>query len=100
MSEPHRSEHQQPSYARSVFDADHWLSQSQGFTVESPSAGRVGIVESLRFRSRHDRPDELVVRVGRLGRRSVVIPADDVETVLPRKKRLILRADAAPAQRP
>jgi hypothetical protein len=87
-----------PSYSRSVFDADHWLSQSEGFVVESPCAGRIGIVESLRFYSRHDRPDELVVRVGRLGRRSITIRAEDVDAVLPREKKLILRSDAAIAR--
>jgi hypothetical protein len=87
-----------PSYSRSVFDADHWLSQSEGFAVESPCAGRIGIIESLRFYSRHDRPDELVVRVGRLGRRSITIRAEDVDAVLPREKKLILRSDAAIAR--
>jgi hypothetical protein len=88
-----------PAYSRSVFDADHWLSQSEGFIVESPSAGRIGIVEGMRFNSRHDRPDELVVRIGRLGRRSITMSVDDVETVLPRERRLILRADAPIAGR-
>jgi hypothetical protein len=81
-----------------VFNADYWLAQAEGFLVESPTTGRIGIVEGLRFYSRHDRPDELVVRVGRLGRRSIIVAVDDVETVLPREKRLILRSDATIAR--
>lgn len=87
-----------PSYPHAVFDADLWLSQCEGFVVESPCAGRIGIVESLCFYSRHDRPDELVVRVGRLGRRSITIVADDVDSVLPRERRVILKPDAAIAR--
>jgi hypothetical protein len=87
-----------PSYSRSVFDDDYWLSRSDGFVVESPSAGRIGVVQELRFYSRHDRPDELLVRVGRLGRRSIVIATDTIETVLPREKRLLLHADATLAR--
>jgi hypothetical protein len=93
-----RSDNDFPEYSRSVFDADYWLSRAEGFAVHSPSLGRVGIVEELHFYSRHDRPDELLVRTGRFGRRSVVVATDDVETVLPREKRLILRADAAVTQ--
>jgi hypothetical protein len=98
MPECEIAEHDVPSYGRSVFDADYWLSRAEGFAVESPSAGRVGVVESLRFYSRHDRPDELVVRVGRLGRRLIAIAADDVDSVLPREKRLILKTSAVIAR--
>jgi hypothetical protein len=73
------------------WDSDYWLCRSEGFAVDAPE-GRVGIVEEVRFRSRHDRPDELLVRGGIIGSRSVVVPVSDVEEISPRHERIILRA--------
>ena len=73
-------------------DREYWLRRCEGFRVETPS-GRLGIVESLRFGRLHDRPDELVVRVGLLRSRLVAVDVDDVETVLPREQRIVLRRD-------
>jgi hypothetical protein len=79
-----------PVYRRSVFKADDWLAQAEGFVVEG-SRGRLGVVEELRFHSRADRPDALIVRAGRLARRRLVIPVDAIEEILPRKKLIRLR---------
>lgn len=84
-----------PAYSRSTRDTDYWLRQSEGFVVES-AGGRVGIVERLRFESRADRPDYLIVRAGRLGRRHLEIPVDDVAEILPREKRIRLRETGGP----
>jgi hypothetical protein len=48
------------------WDTDYWLCRCEGFAVEAPQ-GRLGIVEEVRFRSRLDRPDELLVRGGLFG---------------------------------
>jgi hypothetical protein len=45
-----------------AFDSDYWLCRCEGFLVDSP-AGRVGVVEGARFRSRLDRPDLLAVHM-------------------------------------
>jgi hypothetical protein len=74
-----------------VFDRDYWLCRCQGFRVDSP-AGRVGLVEEVRFGSRLDRPDTLVVRTGLLGSRLLGVPVDKVERVVPRQERLVLRS--------
>jgi hypothetical protein len=73
-------------------DREYWLRRCEGVRVETPS-GRLGIVESLRFGRLHDRPDELVVRTGLLRSRLVAVDVDDVEAVLPREQRIVLRRD-------
>ena len=73
-------------------DRGYWLRRCEGFRVETP-AGRLGTVESLRFGRLHDCPDELVVRAGLLRSRLVAVDVDDVETVLPREQRIVLRRD-------
>ena len=74
-----------------VFDDDYWLCRCEGFRVYT-SGRRVGVITELRFRSRLDRPDELVVRGGLLGNRVVVVAVDEVADVLPRQERIMLRA--------
>lgn len=85
-----------PDYARSTRDSDYWLSQAAGFVVESPD-GRVGVVEELRFLSRTDRPDALVVRGGRLGGRRVVVDVADVVDLRPREKRIRVGRNCDPS---
>lgn len=76
-----------PSWTRSTLDREYWLSQCIGFTVDSDD-GRIGVVEELRFLSRADRPDHLIVRGGRFGRRQLVVNESDIETIVPREKRI------------
>jgi len=52
--------------------------------------GRLGVVADVRFSSRVDRPDELVIRGGLFGSRVVVIPVSEIVDVLPREERIIL----------
>ncbi len=75
------------------FGRDYWLGRCTGYRVEAPG-GRVGTVESLRFGSRHDRPDFLVVRAGALRPRFVVVPVDDVEEIVPARRRVVLAGTA------
>jgi hypothetical protein len=67
------------------------LRKSQGFVVET-AAGRFGTVEDFRVGGGIGMPDFLVVRAGLLGRRRVMISADDVSAVLPSEKRIRLRS--------
>jgi hypothetical protein len=73
------------------WDRDYWLCRCEGFRVDAPT-GRLGLVESVRFSSRLDRPDELLVRTGILGNRLLVVAVSDVEAVIPRRERLVLRS--------
>ncbi len=75
------------------FGRDYWLSRCVGFRVDWPADGR-GTVEEVRFGSRHDRPDVLVVRVGgRLRPRRLLVPAEAVDALSPRERRISLGSD-------
>jgi hypothetical protein len=70
---------------------DYWLGRCAGFTVEAD--GRpCGRVEWVRYGSRVDRPDALVVRRGRLRRRLFVVRADDVLEIDPWLERVVVRS--------
>jgi hypothetical protein len=71
-------------------DLDYWLRNCEGFRVERADGGRVGVVEGVRFGSRADRPDVLVVRAGLFGRRELEIAAAAVREVVPREKRVVV----------
>jgi hypothetical protein len=82
------------------FGSDYWLSRCVGFRVEWPSDGR-GTVEEVRFGSRHDRPDLLLVRAGRLRPRRLLVRTDEVASLSPRERSISLsenpfRAHGAP----
>jgi hypothetical protein len=85
MSKPERP----PERARRAWTR-HWLGHCQGFRVEGPG-GRVGTVECLIRRSLSEPPELLVVRAGRRSSRTLLVPADDVEKVLPREELVIVR---------
>jgi hypothetical protein len=72
------------------FGRDYWLGRCAGYRVDSPM-GRVGVVESLRFDTRADRPDFLVVRTRSVRPRLLPVSVDDVEAIVPRERRLLLR---------
>jgi hypothetical protein len=79
-----------------TFDSEYWLCRCEGFCVDS-AAGRVGVVEGLRFRSRLERPDALAVRVGLLHRRHLLVPVSQIAEIAPSKGLIVLRTapDAA-----
>jgi len=69
---------------------DYWLMRCKGFAVEYPDA-RLGVVAETHFRSRLDRPDELVIRSGLLGQRTTVVPTSEVAQILPAEGRIMLQ---------
>jgi hypothetical protein len=73
-----------------ALDFEYWLGRCEGFSVDSPS-GRVGFVEWLRFQSRLERRDALVVRAGPFGRRQLVVPVEEVAEISPSKGLIVLR---------
>ena len=74
-----------------ALDEDYWLCRCDGFGVEAEGR-RLGVVAELRYRSRHDRPDQLVIYGGVFGNRKLVVPLAEVEHVVPRERRVVLRA--------
>jgi hypothetical protein len=80
--------------ARSA-ERSYSLTRCEGFEVESPD-GLVGFVDGLRFVSRIDQPDLLEVRGGRLGRKLLLIPTDQVEEIRPAEERVLVRGVPTP----
>jgi hypothetical protein len=71
---------------------EYWLCHCDGFAVETRER-EIGVVEEVRFASRHDCPDDLIVRVGRLRPRPLAVPVDEVEALYAREQRVVLRRD-------
>jgi hypothetical protein len=81
------------AFPRTVrFGIDYWLSRCVGFRVDWPGDGR-GTVEEVRFGARHDRPDTLLIRTGRLRPRRRLVPAEEVVSLHPWERRIFLGAD-------
>jgi len=51
----------------------------------------LGIVVELRFRSSAECPDSFAIRTGWLRRRLIVVPIEQVDEILPRERRVMLR---------
>jgi hypothetical protein len=75
---------------------DYLLSRCHGFRVESDDHP-IGIVEGVRFGSSATRPDLIEVRAGRLGRRLILVPVEQVEDIIEEEEAVLLRASQAPA---
>jgi hypothetical protein len=67
----------------------YWLRTCEGFRVDSKN-GRLGIVEEVLL-SPAKQPQALVMRTGLFRLRLELVPVDDVERVIPRRKRVLLR---------
>lgn len=74
-----------------VFDENYWLAHCEGFEVRTQER-RLGAICEVRFLSRLDRPDELVVRGGFFGNHEEVVPVDEVVEIAPLSGRLLLRS--------
>jgi hypothetical protein len=72
-------------YGRSSLDRDYWLRRCEGFRVEAPE-GRIGDVRGIRFGANAE-PEALELRAGLLGRRTLLIAVQDVETVISDERR-------------
>jgi hypothetical protein len=77
--------------ASESFDRDYWIAHCEGYRVDG-HAGRIGFVEEVRPNPADPRSPLLAIRAGRLGRRIVVVPADEVHSIVPRSERIWLRA--------
>jgi len=70
------------------FDRNYWITHSEGFRVEG-GEGRIGVVHHI-LEDGSDRTT-LAVLAGRLGRRLLLIQADEIAFIVPRAKRIWLR---------
>jgi hypothetical protein len=79
-----------PHPSKQSLDRHLWLCRCEGFEVDSP-AGRVGVVDGLRFGESVDRPDVLEVRAGPFRRKLLLIPVEEVDHIFSDEQRLVLR---------
>jgi hypothetical protein len=75
----------------SVFDEDYWLAHCQGFQARTPERD-LGVIREVRFLSRLDRPDQLVVCSGLFGHREEIVPVDEITEIVPFEERIYLRS--------
>jgi len=71
-----------------TLDQEYWLAHCQGFRVDSDT-GRIGLVEKV-CTTPTGHPDLLVPRPGRLGRRRLLVAAEEVTAVAPREGRIVV----------
>lgn len=69
---------------------EYWLGHCEGFRVDSPE-GRVGIVEAIM--GPQEEPTALAVRGGLFTLRTVYVPVDDVVSIDPPARRIVLRSN-------
>ena len=81
-----------------IFRSGYWLAHCEGYRVDSPD-GRVGVVEHVRLAPDSGRPELLAVRSGLFVPRLLLVPADRVEGVVPRERRVVLRSVPQPGAR-
>ncbi len=72
-----------------IEDRNYLLSSCAGFAVFDPG-GRIGVVATLEFGSRFDRPDVLVVRRGLIRRRAFRVPVEQVVEVDLERRRVLV----------
>ena len=69
---------------------DYRLAHCEGYRVDS-NAGEVGRVEEV-WSALGEHPDLLVLRTGRFGRRRLLLPTEEVLSVLPWEARIVVRS--------
>ena len=73
-----------------VRDEEYRLAHCEGYRVDS-EAGELGLVDEVCGASA-GHPDLLVLRTGRFGRRLLLLPAEEVVSVVPCEARIIVRS--------
>ncbi|HZT45101.1 MAG TPA: hypothetical protein VFA24_02885 [Gaiellaceae bacterium] len=73
----------------------YWLRRCEGFRVATgEQTAAFGTVEATCFGHRHDRPDELLVTIGR--RRTIALPVAAVVRILPEEELVIVLPEREP----
>jgi hypothetical protein len=76
------------------YDRAYWLTRCQGFAVEAAGV-HLGVVTEVRYASRADIPDLIVVRTGHLRHGLLLIPVEQVEGIDVSARLLELTDEAA-----
>jgi hypothetical protein len=91
---PVRAGQKQFARARILSDG-YWLQHCGGYRVDSPD-GRVGVVEHVCLDADSGLAAFLAVRCGLFVPRSLIVPVGEVEGVIPRERRVVLRGVPQP----
>lgn len=73
-----------------AFDRGYWIAHCGGYRVDG-SEGRIGFVEEVRGAAGDPQGLILAVRAGLLGRRFLLIPAENVLFIVPLSERIWLK---------
>ena len=73
-------------------DTGYWLAHCEGYRVDS-RGGWIGLVVAV-HRDERDRAESLAVLAGMYGRRRLIIPASEVEAIVPHAERVFLKRSA------
>jgi hypothetical protein len=73
-----------------TLDHDYWIAHCEGYRVASHE-GRLGFVDEVRENPADPATPLLAIRAGMLGRRILVVPADEVHMIAPRTQQIWLR---------
>jgi hypothetical protein len=66
---------------RELTELGRLLASAEGYAVLDPEGRQLGRVDHVRYARHTDRPDEIVVRRGRLWKRTLVVPFHTVGAV-------------------
>lgn len=80
-----------PSARPTSFDREYWLGHCEGFRVEY-EGGALGFVDEVRSPPDFTEKRMLAVRAGMLGRRLLLVPAEEVAFIVPRAERIWLKS--------
>lgn len=73
------------------FDRAYWIAHCEGYRVDGRE-GRIGFVDEVRTDPAEPGTPRLAIRIGRLGRRLIVVSASEVLFIGPRSQRIWLRS--------
>jgi hypothetical protein len=73
-----------------ALDHEYWIAHCEGYRVESHE-GRLGFVDEIRENPEDPTTPLLAIRAGMLGRRILLVPADQVHVIAPRAQQIWLR---------
>src|SRR5438445_7282389 len=78
-----------PAFEERVADCDDWANRCEGFRLDGPS-GRLGTVQMVVFDPASGEPAWLQIRTGLFVRRSEAIPVEDIESIDPLRRRMMV----------
>ena len=80
-----------------AFDRNYWVAHCEGYRVDG-FEGRIGFVDEVRQNPADPATPLLAIRAGVLGRRILVVPANEVHLIVPAAQQVWLRTPVSVVQ--